>query len=76
MPVSPLVRVVVRHLDELERVAVRILEVDPSPAGEHALVDDVDVAEELDALRLELGLLRLDVVDEERRRGRLRGCST
>ena len=71
-----LVRVVVRDLDELERVAVRILEVDPAPAGEHALVDDVDVAEELDALGLELGLLRLDVVDEEARRGRRRGCST
>ena len=65
MPRLALVRVVVRHLDELERVAVRILEVDPAPAGEHALVDDVDVAEELDALGLELGLLGVDVVDEE-----------
>src|SRR5205823_9615343 len=38
----------------------------PPPAGEDAFVDCVDVAEELDALRFQLSLCRLDVVDEER----------
>src|SRR4051794_35902802 len=62
---APLVFVVVGHLDQLEGVPVGVLEVDPAPAGEDALVDDVHVAVELDALRLELGLRRLDVVDDE-----------
>src|SRR6266568_2105262 len=62
---APLFRVVVRDLHEFEWVSVRIVEVHPPPSGEHTLVDDIDRAVELDALRLEFGLLRLDVVDEE-----------
>src|SRR5437667_8365087 len=63
---SPLLLVVVRDLDELERIAVGIGEVHPPPTGEHTLVDDVNRAEELDALSLELRPRRLDVVDEKR----------
>ena len=64
-PFPPLVLVVVRDFHELEGVAVGILEVHPPPSGKHTFVDDVDVAVELDSLGLELGLLRVDVVDEE-----------
>src|SRR5581483_9034279 len=63
---APLLLVVVSDLDELERVAVGIGEVHPSPPGEHTFIDDVDRAEELDALGLELRLRRLDVVDVKR----------
>lgn len=55
----------VRDFDELEGIAVRIFEVHPPPAGEYALVDDVDLTVELDPCRLECCLLRLDVLDEE-----------
>ena len=48
---APFFFVVVGDLDKLERVAIRILEVHPPPAGEHAFVDTVHVAVELDALR-------------------------
>src|SRR3954464_10997553 len=55
----------VGDLDELQRDAVRVAEVHPAPAGEHALVDRGDVAEELDALFLELTYLAVDVIDME-----------
>jgi hypothetical protein len=38
----------VGDLDQLEDDAEGVAEVDPAPAGENALVDDVDLAEELD----------------------------
>ena len=60
------VRSGVGDLDELEGDAVRVVEVDPAPPGEHALVDHVGGGEELDARRLEIGLDRVDVVDAER----------
>jgi hypothetical protein len=41
-------------LNELEGNAVRIMEVDPTPPGKHAVIDDVDVGEELDPFRLQL----------------------
>src|SRR5437870_5544030 len=69
---APPVRVVVRDLHELQGVSVRIVEVHPPPYGKHTLVDDIDRAVELDALRFELGLLRLDVVDEK---GNMGGAS-
>src|SRR5436305_401544 len=59
-------------MHDLERIAFRLDEIHPPPSGEHALVDDVDRAVELDALRLELGFRRLDVIDEE---GHMGGAS-
>src|SRR4051794_28437298 len=55
----------VGDLDELERNAIRVAEVRPAPPRKHALVDRGDVAEELDALGLQLPYLLVDVADAE-----------
>src|SRR5579875_2488757 len=41
-------------LDELQRIAVRVGEVHPAPAGERPLIDDVNRGEEAHAPSLEL----------------------
>ena len=50
----PLLRVVIGDLHELEGISVRIVEVHPTPAGKHTLVDRVDRTVELDALAIRM----------------------
>src|SRR5205085_12099649 len=55
----------VRDLDQLECYPVGVREIGPAPPRQHALFDRVGRTEEVDALRAQLLVPRLDVVDEE-----------